>query len=260
MAGAVQLDPEFWGRLRLAAPFWRLYRNSDDGCRVQLPDGSVWPIPAQQLVAIPAWCDGVAECSAPTRHFFINCTAAWVTRRTCRQWWSQPAVIPEVIAGGYLTELADRLAANAGGLAEALRCQAVAAAAMGWLWQQVPESERDLATVEAVPELSRVVPVLEERLGDRWSVDAMAHLACCSAGHLTRLFRRHLDTTPVGWLIERRLGRAAEQLMTSGATVEAIAAACGFPNRSYFCRRFVAYFGMHPSAYRQQGRLRDIIM
>jgi transcriptional regulator GlxA family with amidase domain len=83
------------------------------------------------------------------------------------------------------------------GQSEALAVHGLAATALAELWQRVPESERERVAVDFIPELRALVPALYDHPGKPWTVAAMAHLACCSEGHLSRLFQRHLGTSPM---------------------------------------------------------------
>jgi len=60
-----------------------------------------------------------------------------------------------------------------------------------------------------------------------------------------------MGTTPVGYIAERRLERAAELLRNSDAiSVTDIAFDLGFNDSAYFSRCFRQRFGVTPSAYR----------
>ena len=60
-----------------------------------------------------------------------------------------------------------------------------------------------------------------------------------------------MGTTPVGHVIEQRLERAAEMLVSNPATsVTEIAFDLGFNDSAYFARCFRQRFGRTPSAYR----------
>lgn len=82
----------------------------------------------------------------------------------------------------------------------------------------------------------------------------IAAAAGISKSEALRCFRKALQTTPVQFLLQYRLGRARDLLLHTDDTVTAIAIACGFENISYFVRQFAAHFGMTPKAYRQANR------
>ena len=82
----------------------------------------------------------------------------------------------------------------------------------------------------------------------------IAAAAGISKSEALRCFRKALQTTPVQFLLQYRLGRARDLLLHTDDTVTAIAIACGFENISYFVRQFAAHFGMTPKAYRRANR------
>ena len=58
-------------------------------------------------------------------------------------------------------------------------------------------------------------------------------------------------TTPVNYITDRRLRRAADLLLTDKqSSITDIAYACGFSDSAYFARRFRQHFGMTPRDYR----------
>lgn len=59
-----------------------------------------------------------------------------------------------------------------------------------------------------------------------------------------------MRTTPLRYLNEYRLQRAAELLHTTGEPVDAIARQCGFKQSSHFGKCFKAKTGQTPRAYR----------
>ena len=68
-----------------------------------------------------------------------------------------------------------------------------------------------------------------------------------------RLFQAE-GTTPLAWLMEERLKRAASDLAASATSVTQIAFAWGFNDVTHFCRAFRAHFGQSPRDYRNNYR------
>ena len=83
-----------------------------------------------------------------------------------------------------------------------------------------------------------------------WTVPAMARRARLSANRFAVLYRRFFDATPIEDLIEARLRRAANLLLTEGMKIADIARSCGFTDPNYFSRQFRARRGMSPQDYR----------
>lgn len=115
--------------------------------------------------------------------------------------------------------------------------------------RQVPPTPTTTRLPEA---LRRCLHELEQDLPRAWSLLDVARLADCDASYLNRLWRRHLGTSPMAWLLHRRCERAAVRLLTTTESIAAIGAAVGFSDANYFARRFRAAFGLAPRAYRQQ--------
>jgi AraC-like DNA-binding protein len=78
----------------------------------------------------------------------------------------------------------------------------------------------------------------------------LAATAGLSARALQEAFRRHLGTTPLGYVREVRLRRAHEDLIRagadSGATVAEVAYRWGFGNLGRFARVYADRYGRHP--------------
>lgn len=78
----------------------------------------------------------------------------------------------------------------------------------------------------------------------------LVRLSGVSEGHLARSFRRYRGTTPVEFITELRLRRAAALLEVTSAPVGDVALEVGFDNLSYFHRLFRRRFGSTPRAFR----------
>ena len=69
---------------------------------------------------------------------------------------------------------------------------------------------------------------------------------------LERLFVQALHCTPVAYLMERRLLRGAELLLSTDNTISEIALVCGFCDGNHFSKMFNRKFAMPPSEYRRK--------
>ena len=67
-----------------------------------------------------------------------------------------------------------------------------------------------------------------------------------------RLFVQALHCTPVAYLMERRLLRGAELLLSTDNTISEIALVCGFCDGNHFSKMFNRKFAMPPSEYRRK--------
>jgi AraC family transcriptional regulator, arabinose operon regulatory protein len=101
------------------------------------------------------------------------------------------------------------------------------------------------------PELRRLLLWIERNLADQITVSALAGVVGISTTSVNRLFRRHLATSPMSWVIDRRIERAARLLSTTDLTVAQVARRSGLHDPYYFSRLFSVRAGMAPREWRR---------
>lgn len=102
--------------------------------------------------------------------------------------------------------------------------------------------------------LAQVLGYMEVEYANKLTVTEMAKLACLSESSFHRLFRKVMGESPADYLLRLRVDKAAQQLLSSSATIERVAHDCGFHDTSHFSRFFKRLLGMPPSAFRRQHR------
>jgi AraC-like DNA-binding protein len=104
-----------------------------------------------------------------------------------------------------------------------------------------------------IPEhLSRVCRLIEARIIEPLTLNELANAANLSVSRFSQLFREHLGQSPMRYLEERRLQRAAYLLANQSLNIGEVASAVGYPDQLHFSRRFRARFGSSPSHYRRR--------
>jgi AraC-like DNA-binding protein len=78
----------------------------------------------------------------------------------------------------------------------------------------------------------------------------LADISCVSVDHLTRLFKKELDCTPVRYINRKKIERAQLLLLTTDMQVTDIALDLSIDNISYFNRLFKQYTDFTPGRYR----------
>jgi transcriptional regulator GlxA family with amidase domain len=95
---------------------------------------------------------------------------------------------------------------------------------------------------------------MEERLEEPLTVEAMARHAACSPRSFARRFRAETGTTPLQWLIGRRVAEAQRLLEGTELPVEHVAAKAGFGTAAALRQHFGRALSTSPSAYRRAFR------
>ncbi len=98
--------------------------------------------------------------------------------------------------------------------------------------------------------LTRVQTYLAQHYADDLSLAKLGAVASLSPEHLTRLFRKHLRTTPTEQLWQVRTQQGLLYLRHTGLPVEQVAYRCGFKTAAHFSRRIKARYGLSPRQIR----------
>ena len=99
--------------------------------------------------------------------------------------------------------------------------------------------------------LRRVVDYIESHLGDALTLDVIAEIACLSPYHLSRSFRRAMGIGLHRYVVQRRIDRARQLVLSTDLAVSQIAVAVGFESPAAFATRFRQYTGQSPSSLRR---------
>ena len=235
-------------------PYWRLYRNREDGAVIIGEDGEV-PLRAGACYLIPAWGRFRTRCSRDVRHTYlhfdpVNLPGAWV-RTHCTMVVPLPRN-PEWNALLDVVPIADE---NAWSLH--LRCQAMLCAVLAHVIDQAGGAGATDGEAARSADRALVEPAarwIEEHLADPLPVDLLASRCQISRDHFTRIFTRAMGSSPARHVAERRIAAAALLLLRSEDRIEHVAEAVGFSNRYHFTRVFQRILRTSPAAYRTQGK------
>ena len=112
-----------------------------------------------------------------------------------------------------------------------------------------------------VQPITRVTKFLEQNFQRQISPMQAARLVAMSPSAFSRFFKKATGRTFVSYVNELRIRHASRLLLETDRGISDIASASGFPNISYFNRRFMAAKSTKPSAYREGIRkLRPTIL
>jgi AraC family transcriptional regulator len=117
--------------------------------------------------------------------------------------------------------------------------------------QGVPRRELRLKGGLAPLMRRRLAEYIDANLAQPITLGTLAHVACLSEFHLTRMFRVSFGMPPSAWIARRRLDHARTLLKTTALPMQQIADLCGYADLSHFAHRFRAAIGASPRRYRQ---------
>ncbi|MCK5326286.1 MAG: helix-turn-helix transcriptional regulator [Woeseiaceae bacterium] len=102
------------------------------------------------------------------------------------------------------------------------------------------------------PRLSKVIETILDRPEDNYTVEGMADIAAMSRATFARHFEKCFARTPMDYLRDIRLRRAAQLLQVSSLPVDGVAGKVGYASRSQFSRAFHGQYGVSPAEFRKQ--------
>jgi AraC-like DNA-binding protein len=106
------------------------------------------------------------------------------------------------------------------------------------------------------PVLAAAFEAIEARYAEPISLADVAAELGLSGGHLTTVVRRRTGRTVQQWIGERRMQEARRLLTDTDLPVAAVARRVGYPDVSYFIRRFHREHGTTPLPWRRASRSR----
>ncbi len=127
------------------------------------------------------------------------------------------------------------------------------------LWGMLYE---DIGIIENIPapqssvrtqaQLQIMMQYIHKNYPYQISLEDIAKTVALSKSSVLNIFNKNIHTTPINYLVNYRLKRAAKLLVTTENNIASIARDTGFENTGYFCRKFKEIFQLTPSGYRKK--------
>lgn len=121
-----------------------------------------------------------------------------------------------------------------------------------WLEFLAQRPDDFAATPPLHPAVGRVQDYIDIHWREELTLGALARHGHVTPRHLIRLFRQHLDQTPIQYLWNLRLTRAIGLLQSSGLRIGEIADQTGFQSPAHFARAIKEKTGLTPRALRDR--------
>lgn len=132
----------------------------------------------------------------------------------------------------------------------------------GELWRRMAEKNREQPGIPSPREerdirrVKEAIAYIDQNYGEKLTLEELSGHVHISKSELCRCFGRVLHTTPMEYLIQYRIQKAAGLLSDTEETVTQIAVMTGFDSAGHMGRFFRKYIGSSPGAFRKRGEKR----
>jgi len=108
-------------------------------------------------------------------------------------------------------------------------------------------------------QLERAIKYIEDHFIERIQVNHIANVAGVSTSHLHLLFKKHIHSSPIQYLLKLRLNKAHELLTNTRLSVKQVCFEAGFTDLKNFCSYFKSQNNLTPTQYRllQQQKIKN---
>ncbi|MBP5404933.1 MAG: helix-turn-helix domain-containing protein [Clostridia bacterium] len=106
----------------------------------------------------------------------------------------------------------------------------------------------------ASPLVIGAINYMNANYSDDFSLDDLCRELYTSKQTLIYHFKKHLDCSPMHFLLNLRMTKVKELLVTTNDSIEAIADSCGFSSGNYLALIFKRKEGISPGTYRSKSR------
>lgn len=237
---------ERWHNTDYAAPHWRLYWNREHGALVHCNGHTINLDPAN-LYLIPPHTSYGADLNQSVHHFYIHFTL------------NQPfSIVGRDILSYKKTkaqhDLIDTLIAAISSRSEFNRQDTITLSSLLCsVLKELPADQWSATVTDS--RIRQTLAFMEQHLDSPIDNKSLARAVALSNNAFIRLFSHTMGQSPQEYLLKRRIEKAAILLHNTDLTIEAIADACAFYDRSYFSRIFKRHFGDGPATYRKKRRI-----
>ena len=94
--------------------------------------------------------------------------------------------------------------------------------------------------------------LIEDKLDSSIRATDLAGVVRLSTSYFFRAFRQTFGESPRAYIMQRRIRRAQELMLTSRLPLSQVALECGLCDQAHLCRVFRRIVGINPNAWRRQ--------
>lgn len=118
-----------------------------------------------------------------------------------------------------------------------------------------PSGKLSAGAVRSWERIKQMLRFIQENYSRDLDTRQIAASAMISESECLRCFHRVLGVTPIQYVKQLRIQKAADLLLSTSWSVSEIGVSCGFREMSYFAKTFRRIKGMTPSQYRRKDSI-----
>jgi AraC-like DNA-binding protein len=229
-------------------------------------DGDAPPSPLASLAraAVPGDPAPVSLGSSGSRVRWVPLTFTWESHRGVSLFASLPAIVHVSLRGAApLAWLGDSLGLSLTGSdapragADASRARLAELVLIEALRRHVegqPRGRTGWLAALGDRYVGAALALVHGRPGEDWTVERLGRQVGLSRSALAERFSVVMGEPIIGFLTRLRLELAADELLTTGHSIESVAQAAGYEAVTSFSRAFKRTFGSAPSVWRRRPR------
>lgn len=99
--------------------------------------------------------------------------------------------------------------------------------------------------------VAQAVRYIHERYQEPITLETLLEHLDCSSRQLLRVFKKQVRTSPIDYLIQLRMSKAKQLLLSTDFTLKEIAESVGYTDSYYFSRIFKKYEGASPTSFKE---------
>lgn len=105
-------------------------------------------------------------------------------------------------------------------------------------------------------QIRKVAAYINNNLGTTIRMREIAAQARLSTSYFSRAFRASFGASPHSYIVQKRIMRTQQLMMTTDASLAQIALDCGLSDQPHFSNLFRRHVGVSPNNWRRQRRIR----
>ncbi|MEQ2466047.1 response regulator transcription factor [Niallia hominis] len=112
-----------------------------------------------------------------------------------------------------------------------------------------------LSVENSHPAIQKAIDLVTQKYKTDIKVKDIAKELYLNPQYFSRLFKKEMNISFMGYLLQYRLEKAKEMLKETDLPIYAISQKCGFTDSAYFCKKFLQQIGTTPLKYRKTSLL-----